>query len=74
MAAKKSKRSIEQMRQDLFAVKQRQDGLRAEHRRLIGELDLTSGGESDVLLRQRRWNTSPPPLRPYVRPGAADTP
>ena len=40
MASKRSKRSIEQMRQDLFAVKESQDGLRGEHRRLIRELDL----------------------------------
>lgn len=70
MPTKKSKRSIEQRRQDLFVVKERQDGLRAEHRRLIGELDLSSGGESAILRQQRRWNTSPPPLRPYVRPAA----
>ncbi|BBX92085.1 hypothetical protein MBOE_37340 [Mycolicibacterium boenickei] len=74
MASKRSKRSIEQMRQDLFVVKERQDGLRAEHRRLIRDLDLNSGGESAILREQRRWNTSPPPLRPYVRPAPAQTP
>ncbi|CDO33420.1 hypothetical protein BN979_06269 [Mycolicibacterium vulneris] len=74
MASKRSKRSIEQMRQDLFAVKERQDELRTQHRRLICELDLNSGGESAILREQRRWNTSPPPLRPYVRPAPAQTP
>jgi hypothetical protein len=71
MAAKKTKKEIDQLRQDLFGVNERQGKLLAERTVLMTQLDLVSDGESAILREQRRWNTIPPPLRPLGPGGPA---
>jgi hypothetical protein len=56
------------LRRELVALEQRQFELEAERRRLAGRLSLMSVEESAILLAQRGYNTSPPPLRALSSP------
>jgi hypothetical protein len=57
-------KDIDKLRDELAEFKQRQFKQLAEHRLLVAQLDLSSGGQSEVLLEQRRWNANPPLLFP----------
>jgi hypothetical protein len=54
------------LRRELVALEQRQFKLEAERKRLVASLSFMSVEESAILLAQRGYNTSPPPLRPQV--------
>ena len=51
---------------DLVKLRADEADLRAQRKRLVRQIDLVASGES-VLTEQRRWNTSPPPLRAQTR-------